>query len=211
MISLIAGALYFALFHGPHNRSLRLLSGLGLAVALLGLLLASFVEVADVEHTSSVAERVTDAGAAFVFARGEGSFNSRFGVYEASIAGFLERPFFGWGTERDVEGLALPAGSHSEYIAALYRQGLFGLFAFVGLLWSVWRATRPIHGDEARKPWGKFLRYGRWFYATALINSLLNDPAVDTSTFVLLWLFIALLIATRQQMIREDNHALVNG
>jgi hypothetical protein len=44
------------------------------------------------------------------------------------------------------------------------------------------------------------LRYGRWFFVTAVVNSLLNDPNVDTTTFVLLWLFIALLVAAAQFM-----------
>ena len=37
----------------------------------------------------------------FTLARGTGSFDRRSTVYEESLAGAWERPFFGWGTERD--------------------------------------------------------------------------------------------------------------
>ena len=53
------------------------------------------------------------------------------------------------------------------------------------------------------------MRYGRWFYVGALINSLMNDPGVDATTYVLLWLFIALLVATAQLIHQpsDDNPA----
>ena len=73
---------------------------------------------------------------------------------------------------------------------------MLGLLALLGLYLSVWRATRP--SGPAAQPAGALLRYGRWFFITALVNSLLNDPNVDSTTYVLLWLFIALLVAAAQ-------------
>jgi O-antigen ligase len=182
---------------------------------VLGLTLALFLvlmlELAAANQGEGLIDRTTEAVETFTFARGAGSFTGRLAVYEATLTGFVERPVFGWGTERDVEGLEYPAGSHSEYFAVLYRQGLFGLFAFIGLLWSAWRATRPPSGTVARQPAGAFLRYGRWFFVTALINSIMNDPAIDTTTYVLLWLLIALLIATAQLIRQRTDDAVRNN
>jgi len=204
LLSLLAGAGYFALFHTPRRRALQILSVIGLTVALWLAALAAATEFVSAESRPGIVGGAVDAFEGFVFARGSGSYTSRFGVYEATIAGFLERPLFGWGTERDVEGLDLPAGSHSEYLAALYRQGLLGFVALLGLLWSVWWATRPPR-NPAVAPEATFLRYGRWFFVTTLINSMLNDPGVDTTTYFLLWLFMALLIATAQ-LIYHQSH-----
>ena len=198
LLSLLGGALLFVVFYSLRQRAIKVLGALALAAAIWLLALAATVELAAPGPGSGLIGGAIEAVDAFVFARGEGSYTSRFGVYEATIAGFLERPLFGWGTERDVEGLDLPAGSHSEYFAALYRQGLLGLLSLLGLYWSVWRTTQPI-GPPAQ-PAGALLRYGRWFFVTAVVNSLLNDPNVDTTTFVLLWLFIALLVAAAQFM-----------
>ena len=196
LLSLLGGALIFLVFYSLRQRVVKVLGALALAAAIWLLALATTVEITSPGQGGGLIGGAIEAVDAFVFARGEGSYTSRFGVYEATIAGFLERPLFGWGTERDVEGLDLPAGSHSEYFAALYRQGLLGLLALLGLYLSVWRATRP--SGPAAQPAGALLRYGRWFFITALVNSLLNDPNVDSTTYVLLWLFIALLVAAAQ-------------
>ena len=39
-----------------------------------------------------------------LYSRGEGSVNTRFAIYQQTLNGVLERPFFGWGTERDTFG-----------------------------------------------------------------------------------------------------------
>jgi len=204
LLSLLAGAAYFALFHAPRRRAIQILSAIALAIALWLAALSAAGEFISASERPGVVGGVVDAFEGFVFARGSGSYTSRFGVYQATIEGFLQRPLFGWGTERDVEGLDLPAGSHSEYFAALYRQGLLGLVALLGLLGSVWWATRPPR-EPAALPQVTFLRYGRWFFVTTLINSVLNDPGVDTTTYVLLWLFIALLVATAQLIDRQSH------
>lgn len=210
-LSLIAGAIYYAVFHSPYRRSLRVLLTAGLTLAALAILSTLLLELTVAEPGQGLAGRALASLEAFTFARGEGSFISRFGVYEASLSGFLERPVFGWGTERDVVGLDIPAGSHSEYIAVLYRQGTFGIIAYVGLLAAAWRATRPPGGTEALSRQGSFLRYGRWFFVGALINNIMNDPSVDTTTYVLMWLMIGLLIATADQLKKKDADAARAG
>ncbi len=203
LLSLLGGALIFVVLYTLRQRAINVLGALGLAAVIWFLAVAGTLEISSPGQPGGFIGRAIEAVDAFVFARGEGSYISRFGVYEATITGFLERPVFGWGTERDVEGLDLPAGSHSEYFAALYRQGLVGLLVLLLLYGSVWRTIRPI-GPPAQ-PAGALLRYGRWFFITALINSLLNDPNVDSATYVLLWLFVALLVATAQ-FVHDQPH-----
>lgn len=207
-LSLMAGALYFAVFHSLSRRVIRVLLSAGLATAMLLLLLTTTIELSTSRIDEGLLNQTAEAVEAFTFARGPGSFTNRFGVYEATLQGFLERPLFGWGTERDVEGLEIPAGSHSEYLAALYRQGLLGLIALVGLLITTWRATRPLKGAAAAGPAGTFLRYGRWFFVASLINSIMTDPTVDSTTFVMLWVLLALLVATSRLLHHENEHAL---
>lgn len=205
-IGLLGGAIYFWLFHSRRRRINRVLMSLGLTFILILVLFSAVIELADFSSETGIMSQTVDAVDALVFARGPGSFTSRFGIYEATLSSFVERPLLGWGTERDHPTLALPLGSHSEFFAALYRQGLLGLIAFIGLLWAVWRATRPPSGLRAIEPPGTLLRYGRWFFVTSLINSLMTDPAVDSSVFVLQWLFIALLIATVHLIHRQGDH-----
>ncbi len=206
-LSLLAGALYFAIFHSAYRRPLRVLLSLGITVALIAILLSATLELASGFRQQGVISQTAEAVDAFTYARGEGSFINRFGVYGATLEGFLQRPLFGWGTERDVVGLNIPAGSHSEYLAALYRQGLLGFLALIGLLWSAWRATHPPTGAAAREPAGTFLRYGRWFFVASLINSIMTDPAVDSTTYVILWVFIALLIAAGRLIRKQGEYA----
>lgn len=203
LLSLLGGALVFMMFYSLQRRFVKVLGALALAAAIWVLAIAVTLEISASGQRTGLIGSVVEAVDAFVFARGEGSYTSRFGVYVATVEGVLERPLFGWGTERDVEGLDLPAGSHSEYFAALYRQGLIGLLLLLVLYGSVWRATRPI-GPPAQPP-GSLLRYGRWFFITALVNSLLNDPNVDSATYVFLWLFIALVVATAQ-FVHDQPH-----
>ncbi len=206
-LSLLVGALYFSLFHSLYRRTIRALVAFVLTLALLLLLLTSAIEMTFVNQTEGILGQASEVIEEFTFARGEGSFTSRSGVYEATLTGFLERPLFGWGTERDVEGLNIPAGSHSEYLAALYRQGLLGFVALIGLMISVWLATRPPSGQSARTPAGTFLRYGRWFFVASLINSIMTDPSVDTTAYVLLWVLLALLISSSQLIRRQNEYA----
>lgn len=206
MVALLAGGIYFMLFHSLRRKTVRLLSTVAMSVLIMGLLFTSFIELSSPSQ-DSIVNNTAEAAQTFIFARGTGSYTSRFAVYSSSIDGFLDRPLFGWGTERDIPGSEYPAGSHSEFIAVLYRQGLLGILAFAGLLWSTWRYSRPV--SELGRPTeaGAFLRYGRWFFVTALVNSIAADPVIDTTVYVFLWLFLALLVATTQIMRKELHDA----
>lgn len=84
--------------------------------------------------TIDLVERIQEV----VFARGTGSPESRMTMHRTTLTGFLERPIFGWGTERSIAGVSdsfiYPAGSHSYYLGVMYRHGIVGLACFA-LIW----------------------------------------------------------------------------
>lgn len=206
-LGLLFGALFFALFHSAYRRTVRALLALGLSLAILAVLSLSIVEAGSPAAEAGLIGQASSAVEAMVFARGRGSYESRFGLYGATLVGFLERPIFGWGTERDVEGLPLPAGSHSEYLAALYRQGLLGIIALAGMVISAWLDTRPPRGAAARSREGTMLSYGRWFFVGMIINNMMNDPAVDATAYVFMWAIIGLLVSTARLINKQKEDA----
>jgi hypothetical protein len=205
LLAVVGGGVYFVSFHSFYRRKIRIFIALVLTITILVLLLSTFIDLAS-PYEPGFLNLIEESIQSFVFARGEGSFTGRSAVYQASFEGFRQRPFFGWGTERDVPGLTYPAGSHSEYIAVMYRQGLVGIIAFLGLIISTWRMTQPPKGPAARTPEGSFLRYGRWVFVAALINSIATDPAIDTTVYFIFWLIISLLIAAALLLRRNSNH-----
>jgi hypothetical protein len=194
IVSLLAGSIYYAVFA---SRQRRLYRGIftSVAVFLIGLMSLS-VLVEDWTGSIKLTEGLANTVNTFLYARGSGSFSDRFQVYEATIRGVGERPFFGWGTERDIEGLELPAGSHSEYLAILYRQGGIGFLIYMSMLFALWRYTRPV--AHAQSQAGLMLRHGRWFFVTVLINSIATVPLLDGTVVMILWLSFSLLLVTRK-------------
>jgi O-Antigen ligase len=134
-------------------------------------------------------------------ARGGGSFFQRTAVYRESLEQVARRPFLGYGTERDVEGLALPAGSHSYYIAVLYKHGIIGLSVLLLLGVMVWVKTRPpppCADLEVEQRWlYEWLRYGRWVLVTTILVSFLEMPDLDGTLMAFLWIVLALLLRAR--------------
>jgi O-antigen ligase len=206
LLGLTIGGFYFVLFHSFYRRTLQFLMILVLALVILIVLVSALVDLGS-PFESGIMAVANDSLETFIYARGAGSFTGRSAVYQASFEGFRQRPFFGWGTERDVPGLTYPAGSHSEYIAVMYRQGLVGMIAFLGLIISSWRMTRPPKGPAARTPEGSFMRFGRWLFVASLINSIATDPAVDTTVYVMIWLVIGLMIASARLVQQNNTHA----
>lgn len=135
-----------------------------------------------------------------VFARGSGSPTSRWTIYERTLEGFVERPLLGWGTERNIAGVSeafiYPAGSHSYYLATLYRQGVLGFVAFLVSWWTIWRATAqrrvPTRAPmEARA----FVAVGRAVVVAALIMATTLAFDLDASLMLVWWCVVALIEA----------------
>ena len=201
-LSLLLGGMFFLLFV---SRQRWLYQGLGIGVALFlmaGLAVTFLAE--EVTQQSSVSGDLIGIVETAWYARGTGSPLSRFYVYENTLSGIAERPFFGWGTERHIVGSRLPAGSHSEYLAILYRQGFIGFVVHLGILASLWIYTRPPQHNTSQA--ADFLRYGRWFLIVFFISSISIVPVTDTTTFLILWLCCSLLLVTRKILYRQVEY-----
>jgi len=190
-ISFLVGSAYFLLFASER----RLIYRTGAVAAVIGAMLLGIATYEEWRREAQIVEAV-------VFARGTGSYDHRTAVYRETLAGFTARPFFGWGTERDVRGLRYPAGSHSHYLGILYKQGLVGLLLFLGLWASLWRSTKPTLHQARDDPdlveIGSFLRYGRWILVAVLVNATTDVLDLDATTFAFMWVIFACLIAARR-------------
>tara|TARA_B100001758_G_C18411122_1_gene615763 strand:- start:2494 stop:3795 length:1302 start_codon:yes stop_codon:yes gene_type:complete len=141
-----------------------------------------------------------------LYSRGEGSTNTRIDIYIQTFNSFLERPFFGWGTERDVNGLAYPLGSHSYYLGTLYKQGIIGLTVFLLLFISIWKCLKVrIFIDNN---FTRFLKYGQFLMIVYFLNSFTDVLDLDATTMMFSWLIISLLIVGKRiymnNLIKKD-------
>ncbi len=141
-----------------------------------------------------------------LYSRGEGSTNTRIDIYIQTFNSFLERPFFGWGTERDVNGLAYPLGSHSYYLGTLYKQGIIGLTVFLLLFISIWKCLKArIFIDNN---FTRFLKYGQFLMIVYFLNSFTDVLDLDATTMMFSWLIISLLIVGKRiymnNLIKKD-------
>jgi O-antigen ligase len=170
VIALVVGALYFA---AMRSRAL-----------IVTIILLSSITALSLANSESARARVSTIVQASAYARGSGSVQGRGAVYRATLEGIRERPFFGWGTERDVVGLKYPAGSHSNYLGTLYRLGLFGLLALLYLLIAAWRGTttRSLVGEQKL-----FVQCSRWALACLLIIGLTDSLDLDIAALVVAW------------------------
>lgn len=58
---------------------------------------------------------------------------TRMKIYSASLEGFFDKPFTGWGHSRplDMSSKRFSAGTHSSYVALGYQNGAFALLAYI--------------------------------------------------------------------------------
>jgi O-antigen ligase len=139
-----------------------------------------------------------------LYSRGEGSANTRYKIYVKTFESFLERPFFGWGTERDVKGLAYPLGSHSYYLGTLYKQGIIGFLIFISIILSIWSniRTKNIFVEK----FNLFFKYGQFMMLVFMINSFTDVLDLDATTMMFLWLIISLLVVSRRIIIQKTKN-----
>ena len=134
-------------------------------------------------------------------ARGEGSVNTRGKIYIETFNNFLERPFFGWGTERDIMGLAYPLGSHSYYLGTLYKQGITGFFCFMLIIYSLWKNTKIRNIEKSN--FNVFNRYGRLIILVFIFNSFTDVMDLDATTMLFIWLLFSLLLVSKKLYIKN--------
>lgn len=138
-----------------------------------------------------------------LYSRGEGSVNARMKIYIQTFNSFLERPFFGWGTERDVKGLAYPLGSHSYYLGTLYKQGVIGFLLFVGIIIMIWNKLKISYKNDNNIT--KFLKYGQLVFLVYIFNSFTDVLDLDATTMMFLWLILSLLIVSKRILATESK------
>lgn len=178
ILSLLAG---LALFLYLRRSRVALALGLGAVIGIGALAL--------MPNARRNAALIIQASA---YARGEGSVQGRGAVYAATLRGILERPLFGWGTERDVPGLKYPAGSHSNYLGTVYKHGVVGLAALLAFLTAGWRATRQ---SAAQPEMQLFFHCARWAFVAMVLNGLTDAIDLDIIGLVMAWTVIALAAA----------------
>jgi len=138
-----------------------------------------------------------------LYSRGEGSANTRMKIYIQTFYSFLERPFFGWGTERDVKGLAYPLGSHSYYLGTLYKQGVVGFSLFIAIVILIWNKLKvKVFIDNN---FTRFLKYGQFLMLVYIMNSFTDVLDLDATTMFFLWLLLSLLIVAKRILITDTR------
>lgn len=199
MIGLVAGGLYWFFFRT--RRATHLTRAVMASLALV----ISLGAFAAAPRTLAPDQLIADA----VYARGSGSPDARILIYRRTIEGALERPIFGWGTERDIRDVSsefiYPAGSHSYILGTLYKQGLAGFAVFVALWVAIWRLTRPWRPETGqrcsvtdRKQIAEFFDVGRWIVVSVLITSLTTVLDLDATLLFFLFVIIGCLAALRR-------------
>ncbi len=141
------------------------------------------------------------------------STNTRFSLYLTTLNYWLELPIFGWATARRMEetGIYLPLGSHSYYLAILFRFGLLGSITFILKYVLLWTGTRPFKEkqfkDQALAQMDDLLQDGRWIVVALIIDGFATIPITDMSTMVFVWLTFGLLYVTRRIASRKKCEA----
>jgi O-antigen ligase len=163
---------------------------------------AAFVSIAAALAALVGPGRFVDAFEGVVVARGAGSVDARSLIYTETIRGALDRPLFGWGTERDIDvaGFRYPAGSHSLYLAVLFRHGIVGFALLLGLLASVWWTTAPARSPPGRPgdPARSFVAFGRWSLTAFLVFGISTVPDVDMTLHLIAWTCLAAVYAANR-------------
>lgn len=83
------------------------------------------------------ATRLTEPLARLFLDTRAASAEQRFAVYRESIRLLGDSPLFGYGTQLDIDGIRFAAGTHSWYLAAMFRHGILAgavLILFVALV-----------------------------------------------------------------------------
>ncbi len=161
-------------------------------VVVAGVLLEGLFIVSD--RLPEVTEESTRFIDQFANARGQ-SLGTRMTIYLATLESWRERPVLGWGTQRPPAAVGLPPyfppiGSHSNYLAILYRHGIVGLLVYLLLILSVFRRFRRPDLTSDRSD---FLLYAKWAFLGNIVHMILMEIDLDaillTTTF-LLWSMI---------------------
>ncbi len=151
----------------PHDRLLWI----GFIALAIALILTFFIY-----NSNSILEPIE----AFTTAKGK-SHVTRFNILKYSLISWAERPVFGWGTPRDMAiygfGPAYPRlGSHSQFLAMLYRHGIVGLGFYLLFLLYIFASFAKVPKGDWRDRYKPFLL---WAVLANLIQSIFTQIDVD--------------------------------
>jgi len=147
-----------------------------------------------------------------VFVEGRaGSYTSRMQIYKVTFQSWMERPLFGWGTQRDLPNLlpqnVAPAGTHSNYIGILYRHGLVGLAVYIALLLAVWRRIFEGLGEETdNRLLKQFIELSVFAMLAVNVDEVARGLEWDATVLLLVWGYWGLIVAAHR-LLRKGTEA----
>jgi len=194
-VSLPIGFLFFLFlkFQGKLARRKRIavvITGGILLLAILGILKSGSRFVTDIKPRSDT---------------------TRILIFQKSIESLRESPVFGWGTQRNMEVVDLnpeikPLGSHSTYLAYLYRYGLSGFLIFALIYALVF--MRAIHLSDRRmnsRYYADLGLFAGWAFVNNVVQSMVTVMDYDVSILLLIWMIWGLLFTAGPKA--ESGHA----
>jgi len=144
----------------------------------------------------------------------KGSKEDRMVIYKATIEQVLSRPFFGYGTQRDMPDISFyPVGSHSGYLGVLYRYGIAGFLLYILILFSIYKYTKVTKNQYLNNKFlAKCVEFSSISYYANLLHQIVEEPDLDIMSLHIIWLSFAILI-TSNRLLRncsENNFVLSN-
>jgi len=128
-------------------------------------------------------------------------------IYEKTFESWKESPIFGWGTPRNIiiKGEASeklpPLGSHSQFLAVLYRYGLVGFILYCTILGLVFREVRRISRLARNDDWlGKLGFYAGWAFFLNFVHSIFIVMDFDIIVLYLMWMNWGIIVAVRTML-----------
>jgi len=128
------------------------------------------------------------------------SDTTRMLIIRKSIESLRSSPVFGWGTQRNMEVIALdpeikPLGSHSNYLAYLYRYGLVGFSIFIFIYAFVFIHIIRLSGRSSPSRYYADLGlFAGWAFVNNITQSLVTVMDFDVSLLLMIWMIWGLVI-----------------
>lgn len=171
----------------PHDRLLWV------ALFALTVALVLFFALYDLDQTVDTAQATLEG---FTTAKGL-SHVTRFNILKYSLLSWSERPILGWGAPREMSLYGFSPnyprlGSHSQFLAVLYRHGIVGLLVYLWFLLLLFRSFKDIPDGDWRAAFWPFLL---WALISNLLHSVFTQLDIDVTMLYLVWAFWGILAA----------------
>ncbi len=137
------------------------------------------------------------------------STSTRMLIYEKTIESWKENPIFGWGTHRNMEVVGEspklpPLGSHSYFLAILYRYGIFGSILFSIIIILILRDIQKISILRGNDPFlGKLGLYAGMAFFMNLIQWVFIVMDYDVILLFLIWMNWGIIVGIRMKLEKD--------